>query len=351
MTRSAWPNTTSMSCSVNSTAIRSSRARVGGELHQPAARARRHARRRLVHQQQPRSAGERQRELDALRVAVGERRAALVGEAWSCARARAARRRRRAARVGGARADRRDARRAARAARSARSRGRSSTRTSPRPGTCGPRPCCAIARGGSPSMRSSPSDTVPASGASWPLTRLKQVVLPAPFGPISATSSPASTSNETSRTASHAVERLRRARRPRSTGVVMLATVRVTRWTRAADAHRKREHDHEDRGAEHRVPVVGDARERVGEPGERGRADERAGERVEPAEQHHDERVDRARNRQRLRRDAALGERVESAGEPGERAGERERRATAMRRTSMPSASARSGESRPARSA
>ena len=39
---------------------------------------------------------------------------------------------------------------------------------------------------------SRPSSRIePASGASWPLTMLKQVVLPAPFGPISASSSPA----------------------------------------------------------------------------------------------------------------------------------------------------------------
>ena len=81
MTRSAWPNTTSMSCSVNSTAMPLRAREVGGELHQAAARARRHPGGRLVHQQQARRAGERQRELDALGVAVGERRAALVGEA------------------------------------------------------------------------------------------------------------------------------------------------------------------------------------------------------------------------------------------------------------------------------
>ena len=33
-------------------------------------------------------------------------------------------------------------------------------------------------------MLASPSRISPASGASCPLTRLKQVVLPAPFGPI-----------------------------------------------------------------------------------------------------------------------------------------------------------------------
>src|SRR5204863_258663 len=55
--------------------------------------------------------------------------------------------------------------------------------------------------GGRPSMRSPARRTVPASKASWPLIRLKHVVFPAPFGPMSATSSPAATANDTSRTA------------------------------------------------------------------------------------------------------------------------------------------------------
>jgi hypothetical protein len=42
---------------------------------------------------------------------------------------------------------------------------------------------------------------MPASGASWPFSMLKQVLLPAPFGPISASISPAETAKETSATA------------------------------------------------------------------------------------------------------------------------------------------------------
>src|SRR5438105_2453560 len=68
-----------------------------------------------------------------------------------------------------------------------------------------------IARcGGSPSIRSPASHTEPASGSSCPLTTLKHVVLPAPLGPINATSSPAPTLNETSFNAwmpSNALER------------------------------------------------------------------------------------------------------------------------------------------------
>ena len=51
------------------------------------------------------------------------------------------------------------------------------------------------------------ASTLPASGRSWPLSMLKQVVLPAPLGPISASSSPASTRE------AHAVDGLARRRR------------------------------------------------------------------------------------------------------------------------------------------
>jgi hypothetical protein len=60
-----------MSCSVNSTPI-DFRARCSGEPHQLDALARRHAGGRLVHQQQLRLVGERDRKLEPLQVAIGE---------------------------------------------------------------------------------------------------------------------------------------------------------------------------------------------------------------------------------------------------------------------------------------
>jgi hypothetical protein len=47
-----------------------------------------------------------------------------------------------------------------------------------------------IWRGLRPVMSRSSSRTRPASGRSWPSSRLKQVVLPAPLGPMSANCSP-----------------------------------------------------------------------------------------------------------------------------------------------------------------
>ena len=76
--------------------------------------------------------------------------------------------------------------------------------------------------------------------------------------------------------------------------------------------------------AEHRAPVFGGAGERILQPGECGGAEERPGERVEPAQQHHHQRIDRARNRERFRRNAAFGKCVQAAGQSRESAGERE---------------------------
>ena len=53
-----------------------------------------------------------------------------------------------------------------------------------------PTPSRQIARGARPVMSPSEQPTRPASGRSWPFSMLKQVDLPAPFGPISASISP-----------------------------------------------------------------------------------------------------------------------------------------------------------------
>ena len=52
--------------------------------------------------------------------------------------------------------------------------------------------------------------TRPPSGRSWPISMLKQVLLPAPFGPIRATTSPAATARSTPATAATPPKRLAR---------------------------------------------------------------------------------------------------------------------------------------------
>ena len=58
-----------------------------------------------------------------------------------------------------------------------------------------------IWRGFRPVMFSPLKWTVPAVGGSWPISMLKQVVLPAPLGPMSANNSPFATEKLTSSTA------------------------------------------------------------------------------------------------------------------------------------------------------
>ena len=75
-----------MLCSVKSTPIDCSRASRRGQRHQLVALARRHAGGRLVHQQQARPVGQRDRQLDALDVAVGQHAASRARPAPPCRR-------------------------------------------------------------------------------------------------------------------------------------------------------------------------------------------------------------------------------------------------------------------------
>ena len=78
MIRSAWVKTTSMSCSVKRTAISRFVHDLRGELHQLHAFPGRHARRRLVHEQEPGFVRQRDRKLDPLEVAIGQHPAGPV---------------------------------------------------------------------------------------------------------------------------------------------------------------------------------------------------------------------------------------------------------------------------------
>src|SRR4051812_6138412 len=141
-------------------------------------------------------------------------------------------------------------------------------------------------------VTSSPANTMrPASGASKPEIWLISVVLPAPFGPITACSSPGSTSSVTpsvTRRPPKFFDRLSM----RSTGS---ATSHPPQLLRHADQSAAREyrHEHEQRPEDH-LPVLGEAGEPFLGQQESGRADDRAVERAEAAEDHHDEQFARA---------------------------------------------------------
>src|SRR3954453_4498058 len=128
----------------------------------------------------------------------------------------------------------------------------------------------------------------PASGTIRPEIWLIKVVLPAPFGPITACSSPGITSRVTSSVTRKPPKFFERFAM-RKTGS---ATDDSPQPLGDADQAAAREHreQHEQRPENH-LPVLVQAREPFLGEQERGRADDRAGERAHAAEDHHDEQV------------------------------------------------------------
>ena len=213
-TRSECRMTTSMSCSTSRIVRRRSDAQVLDVLEQRASERPVDAGERLVEQEQARLEHQRAGELEQLSLAAGERSGIVVRPSPRGRTPRAARGpcRAPAARLAATRAARprgRAARRGCAGCRAACCPGRTSptsafvswkVRTIPRRAiACGL--CRKIER---PSRRTSPR-----SARSKPVTTLKSVDLPAPFGPISAVIEPSATSNVTSLTAAEPPEPLR----------------------------------------------------------------------------------------------------------------------------------------------
>src|SRR3989442_3675834 len=109
-----------------------------------------------------------------------------------------------------------------------------------------------IAHGLSPSIERPRKRTVPASAASCPVRMLKNVVLPAPFGPMSARISPAGSANETSSTAWTPPNDFRTPTTSR-TGLVTADD--------AGNAARERQHERDENHPEHHLPVLPGPRE------------------------------------------------------------------------------------------
>src|ERR1700742_4035278 len=138
---------------------------------------------------------------------------------------------------------------------------------------------------------SSPAKTMrPASGASNPEIWLIKVVLPAPFGPMTACSSPGITSKVTSSVTRRPPKFLERFS-VRSTGS---ATEHPLQPLRDADQPARREYgDQDQQRPEDHLPVLGPARQPLLGEQKRGRADDRAVERADAAEDHHDQQFAR----------------------------------------------------------
>src|SRR5204863_6812223 len=154
-----------------------------------------------------------------------------------------------------------------------------------------------IAYGLRPSSGRSRKRTVPVSATSCPLRMLKNVVLPAPFGPMSARISPCGSVNDTSSTAWTPPNDFRTC----ATSSTELATAK-----NAENAAREDQHQRDEDHAEHHLPVLRVLRDDGVEDLVDRRADRRADERLDAAEQHHHERLDGARHREVVGKRAAL---------------------------------------------
>src|SRR3990172_13400738 len=140
-----------------------------------------------------------------------------------------------------------------------------------------PTPDLQISRGALPS-RLLPSRSIePESGASCPLTILKQVVFPAPFGPIMASSSPASTAKLTPDTACTPPNAFDSPLTARTLTRQPLRCFSFASLRESSDALWHCEHQRQDHHADHRPPVVDIARSRVLQPGEQRGAPDRPG--------------------------------------------------------------------------
>src|SRR3990172_9764558 len=100
--------------------------------------------------------------------------------------------------------------------------------------------------------------TAPASGRRWPVTRLKRVFLPAPFGPMIAAISPRATARLTPATAWKPSKAFWT---PRTSSTPEPREAPAAGVEGADDAARKREQEHHQDRAEHERPVLGVGRD------------------------------------------------------------------------------------------
>src|SRR5436305_7147320 len=140
---------------------------------------------------------------------------------------------------------------------------------------------------------SSPQNTMrPASGASMPEIWLISVVLPAPFGPITACSSPGRTSSVTSSVTRRPPKFLARLSMRKTASTTVSATDHSPQLGDETDQAAAREQrDQHQQGAEDRLPVLGEAGEPFLREDERRSADDRAVQRAHAAENHHDQEL------------------------------------------------------------
>src|SRR5262245_18861950 len=171
--------------------------------------------------------------------------------------------------------------------------------------------------GGMPVMSRPLSTTAPASGRRCPVIKLKNVVLPAPLGPMMAAICPGFTRRLTPATAWNPSKALRTSRtsstghppQPPPAGI-----------QRAHDAAGEHEEQHDEDRPQHERPVLGVRGDLLVEDQKDQRAYGRPPEMPHPAQDGHDEDLGRFRPVGEVREQAAVVDAEEPAGEPGEEA-------------------------------
>ena len=157
------------------------------------------------------------------------------------------------------------------------------------------------------------------------------VVLPAPFGPISACRAPGANVSETSLFASNAPQRLDSPWVRSAQLIAMLrarACARLQRVEPAEDAAAREQHDDDQEEADPELPVHGiDAGQVVLRDHEDRRADEAAVQAAGAAQHQHDHQLGRARKAERVDADELRRLREQRAGDAGDRRRDREDRA------------------------
>src|SRR5262249_31424291 len=182
----------------------------------------------------------------------------------------------------------------------------------------------------------SPSKTIePRVGRRKPLRRLKQVVFPAPLGPISPTISPLSTLSSTSLTAAKppksrvspwvsrsATRSGRRARRRNRGGP---PRPELGDFPRQCDEAAGQEQDRQQHRDEEEDRLIGASAEGLGQQRQEDRAHDRADEAATPADVVVDEDVRRHQETELRRKQEPDEVGVERSGRPGEEAAQHER--------------------------
>src|SRR3954471_11563163 len=181
-------------------------------------------------------------------------------------------------------------------------------------------PFCATRWGFWPEMRSPLNSTWPAVGLRNEAMSLKRVLLPAPFGPITARISPSSTSKLTSLTASRPPKRLVRSwTRSRLTASALLPAE-----GEAQDSVGEEQHDGDHQAAVEQRLVLLEGAQQLERDAEQEGADDRPEHEVEAAQEAVEHEVDRVLDGVGGGGDVLLGDGEEAAGDAAHGAGEGE---------------------------